>query len=129
MSNSIQIVGALQDDPELRFTSSGKALTTITVRDTEKAREGVPRKSHFFDITCWGDLAEHVASSLEKGDRVIVSGKLEQQKWEDKETGKQRSKIAVVAFNVAAELSYSDVSVVRSEAEATAEAETVSAGF
>lgn len=114
MANSVTVVGSLQGDPELSFTKSGKALAKITVRDTVTV--GDERTYHYYDVTLWNDLAEHVAASLEKGDRVIVVGKLEQQKWEDQE-GKKHSKVALVAWNVGPDLSYADASVVREERE------------
>jgi single-strand DNA-binding protein len=125
MSNSVVVTGALQNDPELKFIANGKAVVNFTVREAGATVKGEKRDSSFYDVTVWGDLAEHVASSLEKGDRVIVSGKIEQQKWETKE-GDKRSKIVIVAFQVGAELSYTEVEVIRSE---KAEAEPVNAGF
>jgi single-strand DNA-binding protein len=56
---------------------------------------------NFFDITCWKETAENVVESFRKGDRVLVSGRLEHSRWEDKKTGEKRSKVGVVADEVA----------------------------
>ena len=56
----------------------------------------------FFDVVCWGTLAENVAQSLTRGSRVIVSGRLDQRSWENQE-GEKRSKVEIVADEVAPE--------------------------
>jgi single-strand DNA-binding protein len=119
MSNQVVVTGTLQTDPELRFIPSGKAVANFCVRDTPPTVKGEKRDSSFFDVTVWGDLAEHVAASLEKGDRVIVNGKLEQQKWETKE-GDKRSKVVIVGWQVGPELSYTEAEVIRTEREEVA---------
>jgi single-strand DNA-binding protein len=116
MSNSVTVCGTLQTDPELKFIASGKAVANFTVRDTPPTVKGEKRPASFFDVTVWGDLAEHVSASLEKGDRVLVSGKLEQQKWETPE-GDKRSKVVIVGWQVGPELSYSEAEVIRAESE------------
>ena len=128
MANNVTVVGALQNDPELRFTPNGNAVVSVTVRDSKPVKKGEKRQDSYFDVTIWGDLAEHVAESLEKGDRVICVGKLEQQKWETAE-GEKRSKIQVVAWNFGPDLSYASATVVRNEAAEEQAPAEVSAGF
>ena len=117
MSNSVVISGALVRDPELHFTQQGAAVTNFTVRVvTGKKREGDEyAPSAFIDCAVWnGDnstQAENVAESFRDKDRVIVVGKLIQDEWEDKDTGAKRTKLKILAFEVAADTSYATVSV------------------
>jgi single-strand DNA-binding protein len=122
MSNQVIISGSLVRDPELKFTNNGNAVTNFTVRViTGQKRDGDEyAPSAFVDVACWntssgGKLAENVAESFRDKDRVVVVGKLIQDEWEDKETGAKRTKIKVLAFEVAADTSYATVSVKSNE--------------
>jgi single-strand DNA-binding protein len=92
----ITTVGNLTGDPELRFTAAGVAMVKFTVastprvfdRDKNEYRDGDPL---FLTCTAWRDMAEHIAESLAKGTRVVVSGRLKLSRWEDKDTGEKRS--------------------------------------
>jgi single-strand DNA-binding protein len=116
MSNNITISGSLTGEPELKFTKAGKALCSFSVRVvTGKKQEGEEfPPAAFFDVTAWEKLAENVAESLQKGDRVIVSGRITQNNWEDKE-GNKRSKLQIQASEVGADLSYAVVTVEQNE--------------
>lgn len=100
--NSIAIYGTLVRDPEAETLANGTALTKFSIAVNEKfsvqgeARERV----HYFDVTVWGKQAENCAKYLEKGRHVNVQGRLAQDRWEDKETGKGRSKVHIVANDV-----------------------------
>jgi len=109
--NTVTIVGNLTRDPELKFTSNGVAVTAFGAAWNRKDRNDNNVVS-FFDVTCWRDLAEHVAESLEKGQRVIVYGRVEQESWENKE-GEKRSKVKIVADDVAPSLRWATASVER----------------
>jgi single-strand DNA-binding protein len=102
-ANSVTISGNLTRDPELRFLPSGQATTELTVavnRRWQNASTNVwEETTSFFDVVCWGDLAEHVAQSTARGTRVLVTGRLEQRTWESK--GQKRSKIELTADDVA----------------------------
>lgn len=91
----ITIIGNLADDPELRFTQSGVAVAKLrmamTPRDKNAAGEWVDGEPFWQDVTCWREMAENVAETLHKGDRVVVFGRMKQRQWEDKEGGKRRS--------------------------------------
>ena len=79
---TITIIGNLTDDPELRFLPNGTAMVKFTVASTPRTldrqsgqwKDGDPL---FLACTAWRDLAEHIAESLAKGTRVIVSGRIE----------------------------------------------------
>lgn len=116
MSNSpvITITGNLADDPELRFTQSGKPVANFRVGVTEKYRtdsgEWKDRDTSWFSVQCWNDLAEHVAESLTRGSRVIVTGVMRQRSYETKE-GEKRYIWEVHADEVGAGLRYATVKI------------------
>ena len=116
--NSVTLVGNCTRDPELRFTSSGQAVATFGLavnrrwqnRQTNEWEEQVS----FFDVTVWQQMAENVAESVTKGTRVVVTGRLDQRSWETQD-GDKRSKIEVVADEVAPSLRYATAQIVRNE--------------
>lgn len=112
MSN-VTVIGTLGADPELRFTPNGSAVCDFSI--AENKGKGDDQVTHWFDVVCWKQLAENVAESLTKGTRVIVSGQLEQQTWDDRNGGGKRSKVQIVAWNVGPDLSYATASVVKNE--------------
>ena len=124
MSNSVQISGALVKDPELHFTERGSAVTNFTVRlVTGKKRDGEEyAPTAFIDCAIWnGDhnkQAENVAESFRDKDRVVVIGKLIQDEWIDKQTGDKRTKLKVLAYEVAADTAYAVVEVQQDERQA-----------
>ena len=92
----ITVVGNLTAEPELRFTPSGAAVANLTVASTPRTfdkqrNEYVDGETLFMRCTAWRDLAENVAESLTKGDRVVVQGRLVSRSWEDKDTGAKRT--------------------------------------
>jgi single-strand DNA-binding protein len=116
--NHVSIVGNLTRDPELRFTPSGQATASFGVavnrrwqnRQTNEWEEAVS----FFDIVCWGQLAENTAQSLAKGTRVLVSGRLDQRSWETPDH-ERRSKIEITADEVAPSLRWATAQVTKNE--------------
>lgn len=114
--NTVTLVGNITRDPELRFTPNGAAVATFGLawnRRYQRNGEQVEDVS-FFDVTCWSSLAENVCDSLEKGNRVVVYGRLEQRSWENAE-GERRSKVEVVADEVAPSLRWASAQVTRNE--------------
>jgi single-strand DNA-binding protein len=103
VSATTTIIGNVTRDPEQRFTGSGMAVTSFGVAVNERTKnesgEWVDGEASFYDVTCFRLLAESVAEVVGKGDRVIVTGKLKQSRWE--KDGVQRSKIECVADDVA----------------------------
>lgn len=102
--NKVMIIGNLTADPEVRSTPRGNNLTEFRVavtRYTTGANEGERREeTAFLDVTCWGRQAEVAAQYLAKGRPVFVEGRLQQDTWEDKQTGQRRSKIRIIAENI-----------------------------
>lgn len=95
--NQVIIMGRLTRDPEQRTTPSGKTVVRFSVAVD---RQGNDDTADFFDVTAWEKLGELVVQYLGKGRRVLVQGRLRQDSWDDKETGKKRSRVEVVATDV-----------------------------
>lgn len=91
-NNSVTVVGNLTQDPELRYTSSGTAMANVAVAVNRRWRgqDGEwQEETSFFRGTLWREQAENAAESLHKGDRVIITGSLEQRSWETPEGDKR----------------------------------------
>lgn len=116
--NSVTLVGNLTRDPELRFTPSGAAVATfgmaVNRRWQDRGSGEWQEQTSFFDVKCWSQMAENVSESLTRGSRVLVSGRLEQRSWET-EQGDRRSKVEVVADEVAPSLRWATASVAKNE--------------
>ena len=95
--NQVILMGRLTRDPEMRTTPSGKNVTSFSLAVD---RQGQDDTADFFDVTAWEKTGELVNQYLSKGRRCLVQGRLRQDSWEDKETGKRRSRVEVVAFDV-----------------------------
>jgi single-strand DNA-binding protein len=116
--NHVSVVGNLTRDPELRFTPSGQATASFGVavnrRWQNRQTQEWDEATSFFDVVCWGQLAENAAQSLTRGSRVVVSGRLDQRSWENQE-GERRSKIEITADEVAPSLRWATVSITKNE--------------
>ena len=95
--NQVILLGRLTRDPEQRTTTSGKTIASFGLAVD---RGGDSDAADFFDITAWEKLGELVVQYLAKGRRVLVQGRLRQDSWDDKETGKKRSRVEVTATDV-----------------------------
>ena len=92
------IVGNLTRDPELRTTASGTQVCSISVavNRSYKGNSGEQQDQvSYFDCSAWGKLGETIAQYAHKGSGILISGRLEQRSWEDKE-GQKRSRIEIV---------------------------------
>lgn len=88
--NQITIVGNLTDDPELRYTPAGVAVANVRVAVNRRmfnreSNQWDDRLDGYFTVNVWRDYAENVAESLNKGARVLVTGRLISRSYEDKE--------------------------------------------
>ena len=95
--NQVILMGRLTRDPEQRTTTGGKTIASFSIAVD---RGGESDQADFFDITAWEKLGELVVQYLAKGRRVLVQGRLRQDSWDDKETGKKRSRVEVTATDV-----------------------------
>jgi single-strand DNA-binding protein len=116
--NSVTLVGNVTRDPELRFTPSGQAVATfglaVNRRWQNRSNNEWEEQTSFFDVKCWAQMAENVGESLHRGARVVVSGRLEQRSWET-ENGDKRSKVEVVADEIAPSLRWATVEITKNE--------------
>lgn len=92
------ITGNLTRDPELRTIPSGTNVCSfsVAVNRTFKVNGQNQESVSFIDCTAWGKLGEIVAQYGRKGTGVLVSGRLEQRSWDDKNTGQKRSRVEIV---------------------------------
>jgi single-strand DNA-binding protein len=119
MSNEtvITIIGNLTDDPELRFTASGVALARFSIASTPRRfdkdkGEYVDGDTLFLRATAWRQLAENVAESLQRGQRVIATGRLRQSNWETPE-GDKRSSIDLEVDEIGPSLTFATAKVTK----------------
>lgn len=111
--NTVTVVGNLTRDPELRFTQGGMAVANFGVAWNKKRNDGEDEVS-FFDVTCFRQLAENVADTVSKGMRVVIYGTLSQRNWENQQ-GERRSKVEIVADDVAPSLKWASAEITRNE--------------
>lgn len=95
--NQVILMGRLTRDPEQRTTSTGKTIASFSIAVDRGGQEDA---ADFFNVTAWEKLGDLVMQYLAKGRRVLVQGRLRQDSWDDKETGKKQSRIEVVATDV-----------------------------
>ena len=114
---AITVVGNLTDDPQLRFLPNGTAMVKFTVASTPRTldrtsgqwKDGDPL---FLTCTAWRDTAEHIAESLAKGTRVIVTGRLRLSRWETDE-GEKRSAYGLDVDEVGPSLRFAQAKVTK----------------
>lgn len=97
--NKVMIIGYLGRDPEMRYTPSGRPVTSFSVATsrTWTSAEGERREeTEWFNVVAWGTLAEICKSHLSKNQQVYIEGRLQTRGWED-ETGKKHFRTELVA--------------------------------
>lgn len=99
MYNKVILVGNLVRDPETRFTPQGTQVATFSIAVNRVYKVGDEKKEEvsYFDIVVFGKQAEITSQYLSKGSSVLVDGRLNQRRWDDKDTGQKRSKVEIVA--------------------------------
>ncbi len=116
--NNVTLVGNVTRDPELRYTASGQAMAkfglAVNRRWQNRQTQAWEEATSFFDIVAWREMAENIGESVQKGARVLVTGRLEQRSWESQE-GDKRSTVEVVADEVGPSLRWATASVVKNE--------------
>jgi single-strand DNA-binding protein len=97
--NDVKIVGNLVKEPEVRYTPKGTAVANISlgVNETYTVDDEKRKTTTFVDVQVWGPSAENLAKLVRKGQEIFVEGALRQEVWDDKETGKNRSKLFLKA--------------------------------
>lgn len=95
--NVVALIGRMVADPELRYTPSGVAVTTLRIAvDRGTKSQSGEKESDFFDVIAWEKSAEYASNYLVKGQRIAVNGRLQQRSWVQQD-GQKRSKVEVVA--------------------------------
>jgi single-strand DNA-binding protein len=118
LTTAITIAGNLTYDPELRQTQQGKSVVNITVavsprvydRQTNEWKDGEPV---FYKCSAFDNLAEHIAHSLSKGNRVIVYGTMKPNTWTDKTTNLQRTENVIQIDEIGPSLAWTNVQIVQ----------------
>lgn len=95
--NVVCLIGRLGKDPELRVTQGGTSVAKFSLAVD---RRDEAKNTDWFDVTCFGKVAESTGQYMKKGCMVGVTGRLQQDRWPDKQTGQNRSKVAVIATQV-----------------------------
>jgi single-strand DNA-binding protein len=120
----ITVVGHVAAAPRFRLTPAGISVADFRVAVTPRRRdaEGAwsDRETIWFSVTAWRQLAEHCSDSLKKGDRAVVTGRLQTSTWET-EQGERRSNLEIVAESVGLELSRGNASYVKAPTLVTTE--------
>jgi single-strand DNA-binding protein len=116
--NSVTVVGNLTRDPELRYTPAGAATCqfglAVNRRWQNRQTSEWEEATSFFNVVAWREMAENAGESLQKGARVIVTGRLEQRSWETPD-GEKRSVVEIVADEIGPSLRWATAQVVRNE--------------
>jgi single-strand DNA-binding protein len=114
IANSILLIGNLTRDPELRFSPNGTPVASFSIavnKRTQNKQSGEwESEADFFNIVAWFKLAENIAESLGKGDRVLVSGRLSQESWDDKQ-GQKHTSYRIMANVVAPSLEFASCKI------------------
>lgn len=100
--NSCILVGRLTRDGELTYTQNGKAKLAFSLAVNRSIKQGDQwtDETAFFDVTCWGIMAEGLKQRIGRGSLVGVVGRLCQDRWKDNQTGQNRTKIYILAETV-----------------------------
>lgn len=100
MINTIAIAGRLGRDPSLRTTSNGKSVARFAICHNQRQKDGDAWRDRptWIDVVVWEPRAESVAARVHKGDPVVVTGRIEEERWE--RDGAKHSRIVIVASSV-----------------------------
>lgn len=114
MDNTVTLTGNMTKDPDLRYTTSGRPVTSFGLAVNRRWQQNGEWQEavSFFNIVAWADLGENVAASLTKGNRVMVTGRLEQRSYETSE-GDKRTIVEVIADDVGPSLKWAQADVER----------------
>jgi single-strand DNA-binding protein len=97
--NKVMIIGNLGRDPEMRYTPSGRPVTTFSVATsrTWNTAEGEKRvETEWFNVVAWSSLAEICKQHLSKGQQVYIEGRLQTRHWDDTD-GNKHASVEIVA--------------------------------
>ena len=93
--NQTIIIGRLTNDVSIAYTGTGTPYAKFSIANNRDF--GEKKKVNFIDVEVWGKIAEICNQYLKKGSQIAAIGELDQQRWQDKTSGKTRSKIVIKA--------------------------------
>ena len=96
--NSVNLIGRVGNDVETKFTPGGKEVCEINLAVDDGWGEN--KRTAWIGVTLWGKTAEIAGKYVRKGDRVAITGRLTQDSWDDKTTGKKQTKTKVTASDL-----------------------------
>lgn len=114
IDNTVAVTGNITQDPQLAFSAGGTAYLRFSIAWNQK--KGDVQVPNYFDVTAFNSMAVNASKSLAKGQRVIVSGRLEQSSYTDKD-GNKRSSVKILADTVAPDLRWAVADVTKVAAE------------
>jgi len=100
--NTVHMTGNLTDDPELRYTPSGKAVVSASIANNEHYTDaqGEEKKvTTFVNLQIWGKPAENFGNLVKKGQEIFIDGKLRMDEWTDKQTNTRRTRLYLLVEN------------------------------
>ncbi|MGH9067170.1 MAG: single-stranded DNA-binding protein [Acidimicrobiales bacterium] len=113
-TNTVTVVGNITREPELRYSNAGRGFAgfglAVNRRWQNRQTQEWEEQTSFFEVSCFGDMAENVAGSCPKGARVVVVGRLNQDRWETAE-GDSRSAVKIMADEVAPSLRFASAEI------------------
>lgn len=98
--NKVQLTGRLTADPELKRYSNEKGELVVANYSLAVPRRFKKEETDFFRCVSFGKTAEFLEKYIKKGSRIVVAGRLQQDRWTDKETGNERSTVVVIADEI-----------------------------
>jgi single-strand DNA-binding protein len=112
--NSVTLVGNITKDPELRYTTGGRGVASfgLAVNRRYQVNGEWQEEASFFNVVAWADLGENAAASLHKGNRIIVTGRLQQRSYETRD-GEKRNVVEVIADELGPSLRWAQVEIER----------------
>jgi single-strand DNA-binding protein len=117
--NTVTVTGNLGDDPELRFTAEGTAVANFTIASTPRKYDSTAKtwtdgETLWLRCTVWGQQAENLCESAQKGARVVATGALEQNNWETDE-GEKRQSVQMNCTDVGMSLLFATMTVKKND--------------
>jgi single-strand DNA-binding protein len=97
--NDVKVIGNLVNHPEVRFTPKGTPVANLSlgINETYTVDDEKRQITTFVDVQVWGPSAENLGKMVHKGQEIFIDGSLRQDRWVDKESGQNRSKLYLKA--------------------------------
>jgi len=118
--NRITVAGNVGREPELKYSNAGMAILKFSVADTSGKDD--KKKTMWHSVTAFGDLAENAAASLTKGTRVVIDGKLTEDKYTNKD-GVEVTKVQILADDISLSIRFGGMEPVQPAAPAPSDDE------